>query len=186
MESLYVCLFSNGHIKVGRSNDPKSRIAQHADRVSCMGVELISSESFACENAIARREQILIARCVEAATRRFANEWFDGLEYLTVCGWALEAAAMEFEDVAQGESFGARLRQARVAAGMTQTDLGRGVLPDGSDASKATVSHWEVERTSPSVPQLRLLCERLGVSADFLLFGSSVRHAPDAPFFVHF
>jgi len=34
MEYLYVCHFSNGHIKVGRSIHPKSRIASHADRVA--------------------------------------------------------------------------------------------------------------------------------------------------------
>lgn len=33
-EYLYVCHFSNGHIKVGRSVHPKSRIASHADRVA--------------------------------------------------------------------------------------------------------------------------------------------------------
>ncbi len=34
MEYLYVCHFSNGHIKVGRSIDPRARIAAHADRVA--------------------------------------------------------------------------------------------------------------------------------------------------------
>lgn len=41
MEYLYVCHFSNGHIKVGRSIDPRARIAAHADRVACMGVEFV-------------------------------------------------------------------------------------------------------------------------------------------------
>jgi len=34
MSHLYVCHFSSGHIKVGRSIDPVARVAQHADRVA--------------------------------------------------------------------------------------------------------------------------------------------------------
>jgi len=41
MDNLYVCHFSNGHIKVGRSVDPMARIAAHADRVGCLGIELV-------------------------------------------------------------------------------------------------------------------------------------------------
>ena len=37
MEYLYVCHFSNGHIKVGRSIDPKSRIASHANAAENSG-----------------------------------------------------------------------------------------------------------------------------------------------------
>ena len=37
MSALYVCLFSNGHLKVGRSAYALARIAQHEERVSCLG-----------------------------------------------------------------------------------------------------------------------------------------------------
>ena len=33
MISLYVCLFSNGHLKVGRSVNALARISQHEERV---------------------------------------------------------------------------------------------------------------------------------------------------------
>ncbi len=36
MISLYVCLFSNGHLKVGRSVNALARISQHEERVSCL------------------------------------------------------------------------------------------------------------------------------------------------------
>ena len=38
-------------------------------------------------------EAELIRRCVAAASKRNAVEWFEGLHFDTVCGWAMEAAA---------------------------------------------------------------------------------------------
>jgi hypothetical protein len=99
MESLYVCLFSNGHIKVGRSIDPQARIASHVDRVSCVGVELAAHITVECAGASEPREASLIGRCAEAATRRFKNEWFDGLDFAVVSEWAREAAALSDEDM---------------------------------------------------------------------------------------
>jgi hypothetical protein len=92
MESLYVCRFSNGHIKVGRSIDPNSRIATHADRVACMGVSLESSYITECPNLPEARERILIDACVKAGATRFQSEWFDGLDFDQVCKWAYDAA----------------------------------------------------------------------------------------------
>ena len=37
MSSLYVCLFSNGHLKVGRSVNALARISQHEERVEHEG-----------------------------------------------------------------------------------------------------------------------------------------------------
>lgn len=99
MESLYVCLFSNGHIKVGRSIDPKSRMASHADRVACMGVELSDQFSIECAGAAGPSESELIERCAEAATRRFQSEWFAGLDFLDVCEWAKQCASAEHSAV---------------------------------------------------------------------------------------
>jgi DNA-binding transcriptional regulator YdaS (Cro superfamily) len=94
---LYVCQFSNGHIKVGRSIDPQSRIAQHADRVSCMGVEMVEHFIAECVCPAYEREQALISQCADAASRRFKSEWFDGLDYPTVCEWATHAATCQIE-----------------------------------------------------------------------------------------
>lgn len=93
MQSLYVCLFSNGHIKVGRSDKPFLRIATHADRVSCLGVAVVGQQVFECVGRASLAEAELIRRCVAAASKRNAVEWFEGLHFDTVCGWAMEAAA---------------------------------------------------------------------------------------------
>lgn len=60
-------------------------------------------------------------------------------------------------------TFGARLAAKRKAAGLTQEQLGAGIVGAGA------VSSWEVNRTQPSPEQLVKLCARLNCSADDLL-----------------
>jgi hypothetical protein len=48
-------------------------------------------------------------------------------------------------------------------------EVGKGLRPDGGDLKKAAISHWEINRGSPNVFQLRAICERLNVSADYLI-----------------
>lgn len=97
MHYIYVCHFSNGHIKVGRSTNPKSRIAAHEDRVACLGVELIEYHLAECIGHAAPAEVALIERCADVATKRNRSEWFVGLDYLDVCKWAGELASVEYK-----------------------------------------------------------------------------------------
>ena len=94
MTHLYVCHFSNGHIKVGRSIDPTARIAQHEERLSCVGIELAEHFIVECVGPSEPREAALIERCTGSAGQRFKYEWFVGLDYPTVCEWATEAAQL--------------------------------------------------------------------------------------------
>src|SRR5438270_6675394 len=66
-----------------------------------------------------------------------------------------------------GIRLGERLRQLRVAAGMTQTDLA------GERFSKEYVSQIERGKTRPTDETIRWLGERLGVDAGFLANGVS-------------
>ena len=61
-------------------------------------------------------------------------------------------------------TFGAQLREARRAAGITQAQVGEFL-----GVGKAAVSNWESGRNEPGVEQLRTLCKRLNCSADDLL-----------------
>ncbi len=97
MEYLYVCHFSNGHIKVGRSIDPRARIAAHADRVACLGVELIEHHIAPCAGYSAPAETELIRKCAELATARHKNEWFSGIDFLDACAFANDAANSRHE-----------------------------------------------------------------------------------------
>lgn len=166
MESLYACRFSNGHIKVGWTTiDAEQRIAQHVARVACFGVTLIDQFFMEVPSHGLTREGLLIERCAEHATDRFQREWFTGLDFPAVCSWLREAAAAQ---VSYAEGFGPNLREQRLALGLTQTELGRG-LDNGQDVPKATISRWESGTHEPSLSLLRALCQRMGCSADLLL-----------------
>lgn len=123
MDSLYVVLFTNGHIKVGRSTDPESRIAAHVDRVACMGVSLDVSYAIECANSSEQRERLLIDRCASVAKERFQSEWFAGLNFTDVCEWALDASERAIAAVAPGR-WSLLIGELR-AAGWTHADLAR-------------------------------------------------------------
>lgn len=97
MQYLYVCLFSNGHIKVGRSINPESRIAAHADRVSCMGIELVEHKTFPCVGHVIPAEAELIDFCASKASKVNKNEWFVGVDFLDACEAAEVASAKTSE-----------------------------------------------------------------------------------------
>ena len=96
MTHVYVCQFSNGIIKVGRSIDPHSRVANHIDRVSCVGIQLEESRVYACVSDAIYAERELIAYCSGNAISRIKSEWFDGLNFEDVCKKACELAQEHF------------------------------------------------------------------------------------------
>lgn len=98
---IYVCHFSNGHIKVGRSISPKSRIASHADRVACVGIELVEYHIVECVGHSAPAESVLIRQCSALSTKRNKSEWFEGLDYLDVCEIANQAATTLVENIVE-------------------------------------------------------------------------------------
>lgn len=69
------------------------------------------------------------------------------------------------------ESFSERLRKRVEELGITHAALGKGLKADGSDLGRAAVHGWLSGNTQPSALQLAVICERLQVSADYLLFG---------------
>ena len=102
MSFLYVCLFSNGHLKVGRSVNALARISQHEERVSCLGVELVDYRVFDCVVHPGSAEAALIERCAEACSKRNKNEWFEGVDFDSACEWAAECASTPIASGATG------------------------------------------------------------------------------------
>jgi hypothetical protein len=136
MHSLYVCLFSSGHIKVGRSINPVQRIEQHRDRVACMGVGLVESHIAECPDDDEGREQSLINKCVQHATARFQLEWFDGLNFTEVCRWADEAARAEFF----GPNTANETRWTRLLADLRSAGWSRAALGAHCNVGAMTIS----------------------------------------------
>ena len=70
--------------------------------------------------------------------------------------------------------FGNRLKAARKAKGMTQTDLGKAV-----NVTKGTVSSWETGMRLPNINTLVQLADLLSCTTDYLLgradYGSEER-----------
>lgn len=94
----------------------------------------------------------------------------------------LPSSNNEFSPYACRMTFGSRLRLAREAKKMTQTQLGAGLGTDGADVSKAVVLGWEKDRHAPRTDQLAVICTRLTVNPDWLLMGHERLDAlsPDA------
>src|SRR3954462_11490439 len=78
-----------------------------------------------------------------------------------------QAAANIRRTTSSGNRLGERLRQLRVAAGMTQTDLA------GDRVSKEYVSQIERGKTRPTRETIGWLAERLGVDPSYLANGVS-------------
>src|SRR3954447_19897687 len=76
-------------------------------------------------------------------------------------------AATNIRSSRSGNRLGERLRQLRVSANMTQTDLA------GTRFSKEYVSQIERGKTRPTRDTIEWLAARLGVDADFLQNGVS-------------
>jgi len=77
--------------------------------------------------------------------------------------------AWHFRQVIDMNSFGDRLRAARIAAGMTQEQLGFAL-----GVTKSSVSAWENERETPGFRLLPSLRTALGTSLDELVCGPAV------------
>lgn len=138
MNYIYVCHFSGGHIKVGRSVEPIARIAAHEARVSCLGVELIAHAIFGAENHIVAEAQ-LIERCANECLQRHNNEWFTGLSFEVVCGWAAQ-----FSVNAKPRRTGNHIRRIRTQLGVTQAALAEAI-----GCTQGNISNYEGGQTLP-------------------------------------
>ena len=79
--------------------------------------------------------------------------------------------AWHFRRAADMKSFGDRLRAARIAAGMTQEQLGFAL-----GVTKSSVSAWENDRETPGFRLLPALRTALGCSLDELILGPTASH----------
>lgn len=93
---LYVCEFSNGLVKVGRSVRPKTRISAHIDRLDCAGIGLTRHHIIECSGDVLQAEAALITWCKEAASAQNKNEWFYGVAFESVVTEATRQAGRDY------------------------------------------------------------------------------------------
>ncbi len=149
MNFLYVAAFSNGHIKVGRSVEPLSRIASHAHRVSCVGIDLLEHHIVECVGCCASAEAALIERCTLKAITKYKLEWFAGLNFAVVCEWANLAAKAP---ISHAQTFPNSVKAIRERLGLTQS-----ALADGIGCTQGNVWHYEQGQTVPPDAAKRLI-----------------------------
>jgi transcriptional regulator with XRE-family HTH domain len=77
---------------------------------------------------------------------------------------------MTLSDTEMGMPVGARIRQARLARGMTQADLAAKI-----GVTRSAVAQWETDRAGQVRANLTRLAAVLGVSVQFLLEGEGPR-----------
>jgi hypothetical protein len=110
MKSLYVCLFSNGIIKVGRGTRAEKRIKDHRARGETMGIEMVNHFIAECPGDLQAAECALIQWCSERCTKRMRSEWFIGVDYAQAVDKAQELAANAYvktqEEIDAGDARG--------------------------------------------------------------------------------
>lgn len=143
MDSLYVCLFSNGCVKVGRSKNADRRIAQHAVQLSCFRIDLIGSAVFECCGAMQVAESRALRKCREVAAETRGDEWFYGIDFDLACEIAKHAASgTDHHERYSGAS--ALVRAIDVMGGMT--NLAKAI---GGNTKSQTIANW-IKRGVPA------------------------------------
>lgn len=159
---LYVCLFSNKHIKVGRSRKSvRSRITSHATAARSMNVSLDKNAHFACSGDSRFAEADLIRRCADKCTDQFGREWFAGLDFDAVCAWAKEESEVERPQIKRSRS---------VAAANFEK-----IIPDDRKWDRARHLAWGMSsvvreayfESSDEIPQCLLPSDILNGSCEF-------------------
>ena len=105
MAGLYVCEFSDGTVKVGRSTRPAKRVVQHKSSASRFGLSLERHHAVECVAPAAEAERALIEQCCSASASQRGREWFYGLQFDTVCAWADAAASTAPRKPADSDAF---------------------------------------------------------------------------------
>lgn len=77
---VYICLFDNGVIKVGRGKHAPDRISIHVSSARNFGIKLSASEYFVSINPW-HSEKKLIEWCDRNSLERTNKEWFFGLDF---------------------------------------------------------------------------------------------------------
>jgi hypothetical protein len=78
---VYICLFSEGTIKVGRSDSSlQSRLTSHTATADIFNISMVTHKAFACVDSRVT-EKALIKWCESNCSRSSGREWFSGISF---------------------------------------------------------------------------------------------------------
>lgn len=107
---LYLCLFSQGTIKIGMGVDAAARLSSHKAAGAVFGIFVTRTDVIPCELP-RKAEKLLIEWCAANSTACNGREWFNGVDY-EACFEAAKAAALAMMGPHRKERSGRELVQA--------------------------------------------------------------------------
>lgn len=153
---IYICLFDEGTLKVGRATDFNNRFSSHRSAGERFGIKMLRAARFMCVDQ-QKAESDLIKWCQARCTSQGGREWFKGISFDDCYAIAEEIHAAQIGPhlVADSKSEADSLFE-RVMA------VGRGRLPEAYAVGRKNLLSNEV--FAPMVPELdalHLRCERI-------------------------
>lgn len=85
---IYVVEFTSGVVKVGKAGSPKSRVASHAHHARVHGGDVRGSWISERHHGVSVTERDLIAYCKKRGVLAFGKEYFRGVDFDDVRGYA--------------------------------------------------------------------------------------------------
>lgn len=146
---IYVVGFSNGLIKVGRSENIRSRMKAHFDQAAVHGSQLTSAWVSPARDYLQDVERELVDWCKQRGQRAAGREYFRGLGFEEVAAFAcnqpvLFRPEMTAEQHAKSEAFSEGLENRLWGIPTTRAEFRQvvGDFIDSSDKEIAAFSRW--------------------------------------------
>lgn len=103
---IYLCLFDQGTLKVGRASNVKTRLSAHRAAGSVFGISVIRTDFVHVESVMQKRaETMLIQWCAKNCTASRSREWFEGVNYDDCL-----SAAKDISEACMGPNFPSKIK----------------------------------------------------------------------------
>lgn len=151
---IYLCLFSQGTLKVGRAKNVHGRLMEHRASGAVFGITVARYDAVFC-NVPAKAEIFLINWCNKNSTSCQGDEWFQGVDY-EACLKIAKSIAITLIGPHQPNGVGVddKFTKLLTKAGIIKAELARRF---GMDSR--TISAWGNSPPQYAVTYLELLIE---------------------------
>jgi hypothetical protein len=94
---LYLCLFSDGTLKVGRASNVKTRLRSIESAGNCFDIFVVKKTHVFCRDHV-KAEKKLIDWCISVCSKQSCREWFKGVNYNECLSMAQSIADGHMDD----------------------------------------------------------------------------------------